>query len=714
MSSLLPILVAGISTGSIYAVAAMGLTLTYKTSGIFNFAQGAIAAAAAYVFYVLHIEHGLSWPFAAAITLLAFGFVGGIALEFMARPLADVPIAQRIVASVGLLVAVNSLLLVIFGPSRRVLPEYLGRSVHNIQGAYFATSDLVKGLTALGLAIGLGVFFRSTRTGRAVRAVVDDATLLDLTGVDPAQIRRTAWIIGCAFAALSGILIAPLLNVDVNLLTLLVVHAFGACAIGRFTSVPMTYVGGLVVGVGEQLVQKYTTSHPTLVDLYPATSFLILIIVMVCIPRRKLVEVGRLIREIPPKPSRFPPVVRLAGAAAGLALLAFGPFYIDPIRLSTATAALATVILYLSLSLLIRVSGQVSLCHIALQAAGAALFAHAVSHGGLASFNLGLPWPLAVVAAGLLTVPIGLLIALPAVRLSGTFLALATLGFGLLLQQTGFRYGILFGASGSVPTPRPSMAEGPWAYYYVVVVTVVISAVLVKLVERARLGRLLRALADSPTALSTLGANITVSRNLAFALSAFLAGVSGAVLGGVAEQTNTINLQALSSLGLIAILAISAAVGGGGTVIPAFVAGVLFTFLPSYATESSEKANAAFQMAFGLAAIIVALLSNGRGTELFGRLASRGAVTRSTSPVHARTAEGRLRDQLAYAGVIPSWSHTAKTSSKIEPGTMNGSVAESASTLASMSSADGAEPEGATQPEARPTKTRAKRRAQAE
>src|SRR4051812_8138561 len=114
MSTLLPLLVAGISTGSVYAVAGMGLTLTYKTSGIFNFAQGAIAAAAAYLFFVLRREPGMPLPLAFAITLLVFGVIGGSVLELISRPLADVPIAQRIVASVGLLVAIDGALLVIF------------------------------------------------------------------------------------------------------------------------------------------------------------------------------------------------------------------------------------------------------------------------------------------------------------------------------------------------------------------------------------------------------------------------------------------------------------------------------------------------------------------------------------------------------------------------------------------------------------------------
>src|SRR5262249_23259111 len=148
--------------------------------------------------------------------------------------------------------------------------------------------------------------------------------LLDLTGVSPERVRLVAWVIGASFAAVSGMLIAPLLNVDVNLLTILVVRAFGACAIGRFTSVPLTYAGGLIVGVAEQLVQKYTTTHPSLVNLYPSTSFLILLIVMIVTPKRKLVEVGRMVRQNATKPLAVPLPVKRIATVAGAAIVGFG------------------------------------------------------------------------------------------------------------------------------------------------------------------------------------------------------------------------------------------------------------------------------------------------------------------------------------------------------------------------------------------------------
>jgi ABC-type branched-subunit amino acid transport system permease subunit len=337
--------------------------------------------------------------------------------------------------------------------------------------------------------------------------------------------------------------------------------------------------------------------------------------------------------------------MRALGGALGVSLLVFAPFIVDDTRLSTATAAVAQVALYLSLIVLVRISGQVSLCQLALQGVGAAMFGHAMSHGGLGAFNLGLPWALAVVLAGLLTVPVGLIVAIPAIRLAGTFLALATLGFGILLQQAGFGFSLFFGAGGSIATPRPRGAEGPWAFYYAVLAAVALCAVMVKMIERARLGRLLRAVGDSPLALATLGTNVAMARTLAFAFSAFLAGVSGALAGGVGERTNASSFQALASLGLIAVLAISGAVGGGGTIAPAFVAGMAFTFLPSYATESNVDAANAFQLGFGALAILVALLSNGRWSEIFARSAARSRHRAEVSPVRERITEPVLRGQ---------------------------------------------------------------------
>src|SRR5437764_15390640 len=106
MKALLPFLVTGVVTGSLYGLTALGLVLTYRTSGVFNFGHGAVAAGAAFLFYTLHITHGLPWPMAAGITLVVFGVVVGWAMELVTRGLGDVPEAVVIVTTIGLLLGI--------------------------------------------------------------------------------------------------------------------------------------------------------------------------------------------------------------------------------------------------------------------------------------------------------------------------------------------------------------------------------------------------------------------------------------------------------------------------------------------------------------------------------------------------------------------------------------------------------------------------------
>ena len=103
MSALLPFLIVGFVTGSLYGLAGVGLVLTYRTSGVFNFGHGALAAAAAYIFYTLHVTHGMAWPLAALVSVLGFGVLAGMAIEFMTRRLVGAPEALVTVATVGLL-----------------------------------------------------------------------------------------------------------------------------------------------------------------------------------------------------------------------------------------------------------------------------------------------------------------------------------------------------------------------------------------------------------------------------------------------------------------------------------------------------------------------------------------------------------------------------------------------------------------------------------
>lgn len=592
---MLTFVVIGLVTGSIYSIAALGLVVTYRTSGIFNFGHGAIAAAGAYVFYELHVLNGLPWPVAFVVAVVGFGVLAGLVMERLARAIAGAPTSAKIVATLGVLLTIQGAATVKYGSQSREFPQFLPTNSFGVADVRIGADQIIVIIIALVSTAALFRFFKTTTTGRAMRAVVDDPALLSLTGVDPVRVRRTAWIIGCCFASLSGVLIAPTIGLDAALLTLLVVQAFAAAAFGLFRNLPSTYAGGLAVGVAQALTVSYVAGYPALSSLPPSVPFLMLFVVLLVIPKRKLLEVGRVERQTVrrrPRATRRQVLIGLFCAGVVLVLL---PALVGG-RLPVYTAALAGVVLFLSVGLLVRSSGQLSLCQVGFQAIGAAAFAHAAT-------DAGLPWAVSVLGGALVAVPVGALIAIPAIRLAPLFLALATFGFAILLAQVGYASELMFGTGESLTAPRPAGFTSDTAYYYLVLAFVVAAAAVVVAVQRTRLGRLLRALSESPTVLIASGASVNVTRVLVFCLSAFLAGLSGALLAPVNGFVNGVTFPFFNSLLILAVLAIS----GPGLIRPAFVAATSLTIMPSYISSTSVIEG--LPVLFGLAAILTVVAS---------------------------------------------------------------------------------------------------------
>jgi branched-subunit amino acid ABC-type transport system permease component len=619
--------VLGIAVGSIYGLAAVGLVLTYRTSGLFNFAHGTVAAVGAYTFYVLRQQHGVPWPIALVVAVAVAGPIMGILLELMGRRLANASIVSRVVATVGILIGLLQIAILIFGAPTRAFDPFLPTGTFTIGSIRVGWNQLIVVLVALVATIGLTLLLKVTRLGAAMRGVVDNDGLVALTGMSPTSIRRRAWMIGCAFASLSGVLIAPTIGLDANLLTLLVVNAFGAAAVGLFTSLPLTYVGGLVIGIGGAFAQRWAQSFHVLSGLKSSLPFILLFIVLVVAPRRRLIDIApERRRAVMVRPSASPQV-KLALGVAGIALLLLIPTMVGP-RLIGYSAGLAYAIVFLSLLLLDRYSGQLSLAQLSFSAVGGASFSH---------FSAGfhIPWLIAVLLGALVAVPVGALLAIPAIRLSGLYLALASFGFGLLMQYLFYGQRYMFGFSGSsVSTPRPSMFAGDRSYYYLLVVFVVLSCALLIGIRRSPLGRLLRAMADSPTALATGGMSVTTLRVFVFCVSAFLAGLGGALLGPVTGQLAPLSLDTFSSLTLVVILALQAFLPD----IPAvFAAAFASQVLPSYFV-THQTAHNFLPALFGISAVLVAVSQGGHRdkarTSTTGRARWDDRLRRS--PVRAR------------------------------------------------------------------------------
>jgi ABC-type branched-subunit amino acid transport system ATPase component/branched-subunit amino acid ABC-type transport system permease component len=576
VKELLPFIISGITVGSLYGMAGTGLVLTYKTSGIFNFGHGANATIAAYVFYWLHIEHGWSWWLALIVSVFVVGPILGLIMERIARQLALQRTSHKIVATVGLIVLVQGIATIWYGSDTLPVAQYLpkGSDSFEVGGVFVSYAQVTLTVISIIVVGALYVLFRYTRLGIAMRAVVGDPDLVDIIGANPISIRQMSWVIGTTFAALSGVLLLPLIGLQAIALTLLVAQAFAAAAFGAFNNIPLTFLGGLGVGILANVSKKYVLDVSWLSGLPSSLPFLVLIVMLLLLPKWRLVPPSSVERR-PPLAYRAPLRFRLGTAVPVLALFLLVPTFAG-IHLSYFTLGLTQAILLLSLGLLVRTSGQVSLCHTTFAAVAAVAFSQfSVDHH--------MPWLAAVLLGALVAVPIGALVAIPAIRLSGLFLALATFGFGIMVENLFYPLGFMFThlADGR-RMPRPDFATGDKAYYYVVLAFLVVICLVVVAIHESRIGRILRGLSDAPLAVATMGLSTNVTRVIVFCISSFIAGLAGILYGSSANFATSADIRytAFTSLTLIAILALApfrepwfALFMGFTAIIPGYISG---------------------------------------------------------------------------------------------------------------------------------------------
>src|SRR5580698_9403573 len=577
VSTFLPFIVIGITTGAAYGLAATGLVLTYKTAGIFNFAYGAFAALSIFVFYFLHDEHGWPWPLAALICVGVLAPIEGLAMERLARALDRVGTEIRVVATVGILLFVLGVGTLWYGQNQSIIPSFLPTTSIHIVGVNVSYDQIIVTVLSVALAAALYLFFRYVRAGIAMRAVVDNPALLSLTGESPVRVRRWAWLI----------------------ITLLVVQAFGAAAIGYFSNLPLTFIGGLVIGIAGALATKYVVQVPWLAGLPASLPFAILFIVLIVTPRRLLLDRRVTFTQVVRPPYYAPPLVRGGFGAVVVIILLLIPAFASAF-IGVWSAFLIEVLLLLSLGLLVRTSGQLSLCQFAFAAIGAATFSH------LADTHV--PWLVALLATIVIAVLIGALLAVPAIRLSGVFLALATFGFGIFVEQMFYNQSFMFGsATDGVAAPRPHVDLAGWhldsdtGFYYLILLIVLLATAFTLVVQRGRLGRLLRAMSDSPLGLEAYGTSVNLTKVVVFCISAAMASVSGALLAMLFHYGVGGNYASFNSLTLVAVVVIATV----GDPWYAVLGALGLVVLPGYWT--APNVNTWLEIAAGFFAVVFAL-----------------------------------------------------------------------------------------------------------
>lgn len=623
--------VLGVVYGAVYAVAASGLVVTYSTSGVFNFAHGAIGMVAAFTYWEMTQAHNVPVLLALAIVLVVEAPLMGIIIErVLMRRLFGASTERSLMVTLGLMVILLGLAGKIWGgDTERTLPFFFDPHTIDLFGVFIAVHYLVIMGVALAVALGLRLLLYRTRTGVAMRAVVDDPDLLAMSGVSPVRIARMGWVIGTVLAALAGVLIAPIVNLDQTILTLFVLNGFAAAVFGRLRSLPLTFVGALLIGLGQQYLSSYlpqgfqTNWLPNTVLALP---MLFLFLVLLLLPQDRLKVTGRIAMARIPRLTT--PMQSLGGALAVVALSAVGAAVLSTTWRASISQGLIFGIVGLSLVLLTGYGGQVSLGQFAFVGIGAFTMGKVAGGGS---------W-LGLLAAIGVSAGVGVLIALPTLRLRGLYLALATLAFAQFAYYVFFSNVYFFNQSGSVFVKRLSLPgislQSDKNEMIMLGIAFGLASMLVLGIRRGTFGRRLVALSDSPAACATVGLNVKLTRLAVFGISAGLAGFAGALYGGLQGPVSSNDFPLLSSLFVLLLLVI----WGVKSVTGALLGGITFAILLAHA-------GGIIGLLVGAGVIVIGWLPNGLigwlGPELEQRF---GAGLRARSPdVVARVAEDQPR-----------------------------------------------------------------------
>jgi branched-chain amino acid transport system permease protein len=552
----LQLILAGIATGCIYSLAGMGVVLTYKATGVFNFAHGAIAMFVAYTLWQLNAEWGVPLAVAAPISLLVIGPGIGLALErIVFRPLArrGAGTSEKLVATLGIFVLLLGLAFVIWTGTVRQGPRLISnRPLELTNGLRIGLDQLTVVLLVLGVSALVWWLFRRTRLGCDIRAVVDRRELAELAAVDSDRVAGIAWALGCGFAGLTGVLLAPS-GLDPYHLTLLVVETFSIAVVARLTSLPIAVGAGILfLGVGQSLLTEVhlfgaSTAGRVVEELKPNLSVILLFAALLLYRRLDVVGedggLGALARVARPRRRSATPASWVVPAAVAFGFLVL-PFFLSNVTFAYGHRLPAMVIIFSSIVAVTGFSGQISLGQAAFAGFGAFLSARL-------SNSLGWPVLLTVFLGGVGSIVLGLVAGLPAVKRRGLFLALTTLALGLLVYSLVFQSTVFAGGVNGLRVTRPSLfgwsLDGPYAFYYFEVAVMALLLLLTRNLRSGRLGRTLAAIRDSETAAKSVGIDLRTYKLFIFAASAFIAGIGGALLTQQPRAFSAFQFEPLSS-----------------------------------------------------------------------------------------------------------------------------------------------------------------------
>lgn len=595
MKDALIFLLTGFGAGSVFSALAMGIVLTYKSTGVINFAAGAMGAWSAYVYSDLHSEGRLTFPvigipgsvqlFGSGLgvvpSILIAGLVGGvlglIVYLLVFRPLRTAPVLAKVVASVGVMLATQALIVERFGSSSKAIDPILPAS--DVQLGHLGITQQVFWLAGIVLVVtaGLALWFRTTRMGVGMRALADSEFKASLAGFSPNVLGGVAWAATSAIIAFLVILAVPVTGLDATNYTLYIIPALACALVGRLKAIGPAVVAGLVLGMIDAEITYLSTkswwpawANTSVSDAIPFVAIVVtLFLVGNSLPVRGEIAAHRLPRV--PRPSIRPVVILIMFGLGVVALAATG----GTIRFGL-IVSLSVAVALLSFVLLTGLLGQISLA----QAAFAGIGGFALSK---LSVEVGIGFPWAPLLAAIIAALIGVIGGLPALRIRGVQLAVVTIAMAFAVEQVLFSNKFFNGVSGN-PVVEPKLfgfnlsvragtdiARLPFGILCLVVFC--LAAIGVTNVMRSGTGRRFLAIRSNEQASASVGIGVTATKLIGFGMSAFLAGLGGTL---VAYSYGSVSVSSFTTLAGISWL-VYIYLGGITTVGGALVAA---TFVP--------------------------------------------------------------------------------------------------------------------------------------
>ncbi len=588
-------LLLGTGAAAIIASFGLGLVVTYQGSGVVNFAYGSMAMWVAYVYADLrngaypfpvpglpdryHFNGDVGFRWALLLAMLTAGVLGLVVYLLVFRPLRRAPALAKVVASIGLVIVLMSLVDRRFADKSTIrvdaiLPREPVTFADNItvprDGIWLA-------VIVLALAAALWAATRYTRIGLITRAAADNEKGAVLAGFSPDFLAGLSFVVASLVGGLIAILAAPMIQLSSGVFTFgFLIPALGAALLGKFRFIWPTVVAGLVIG----MVQSTFTKVQSDLSWFPkygareGLPFLVIIVAMVVLgerlPDRGAVDGWRLPAVPPAKVTVTTVAVPVVVAIAGLLVL--GPLWRGAIMTTTIAAVLA-----LSLVVLTGFGGQTSLAQMAF--AGIAGFALSKL-----ALQWNIPFPIAPFLAACGATIFGVIVGLPALRVRGTNLAIVTLAGGVAISELIFKNPDYVGdvSTGGAKIPHPklggwdlglvlgSKSSRPVFGITLVVVTALLSLAVAN-VRRSATGRRMLAIRSNERAASAIGISVANGKLLVFTLSSFIAGVGGCLIAYRFGTVSDVSYGTVASLTALAV----AYLGGITSVSGAVTAGVV-------------------------------------------------------------------------------------------------------------------------------------------